>query len=122
MKKEYGTDFYMLVGYPKAARPFYTMEDPNDSRYTNSYDIFMRGEEIISGAQRVHIPEILEKNAKEKGMNLELIKDYIDAFRFGAPPHGGVGIGLERIAKLFTGIKDIRKCCLFPRDPKRLAP
>ena len=59
VRKKFGTDFYMLVGYPMAARPFYTMPDPTDDRYTLSYDFFMRGEEITSGAQRVHIPELL---------------------------------------------------------------
>ncbi len=61
VRKKYGTDFYMLVGYPMAARPFYTMPDPEDDNYTLSYDFFMRGEEITSGAQRVHIPELLVK-------------------------------------------------------------
>lgn len=122
MRKKFGTDFYMLVGYPMAARPFYTMPDPTDDRYTLSYDFFMRGEEITSGAQRVHIPELLEKQAKMKGMSVDLIKDYIDSFRYGAPPHAGCALGLERVVKLFCGLKDIRKCSLFPRDPRRIAP
>lgn len=70
----------MLYGYPKNARPFYTMLDPNDENYTNSYDFFMRGEEITSGAQRIHDPEMLSKRAEEMGIPPSTIKDYIEAF------------------------------------------
>jgi aspartyl/asparaginyl-tRNA synthetase len=112
----------MLYGYPANARPFYTMLDPHDSNYTNSYDFFMRGEEITSGAQRVHDPEMLSERAKGMGIEIDTIKDYIDSFRLGAPAHGGCGIGLERVVKFYCGIQNIRKCSLFPRDPKRLKP
>jgi len=122
VKEKYNTDFYMLYHYPTNARPFYTMLDPHDPNYTNSYDFFMRGEEIISGAQRIHDPEMLTERAKAHGIKIDTIKDYIDSFRYGAPPHGGCGVGLERVVKLFCGIHNIRKCCLFPRDPKRLTP
>ena len=122
VREKYETDFYMLYGYPVNARPFYTMIDPKDPNYTNSYDFFMRGEEITSGAQRIHDPDMLTERAKAKGIAVETIQDYIDAFKYGAPPHGGVGIGLERVVKLFCGIHNIRKCSLFPRDPKRLKP
>jgi nondiscriminating aspartyl-tRNA synthetase len=122
VREKYDTDFYMLYGYPVNARPFYTMLDPNDSNYTNSYDFFMRGEEITSGAQRIHESKMLEERAKVHKIPVESIQAYIDAFKYGAPPHGGAGIGLERVVKLFCGIRNIRKCSLFPRDPKRLAP
>ena len=122
VREKYDTDFYILYGYPKNARPFYTMIDPTNPDYTNSYDVFMRGEEIISGAQRIHDPEMLAERAAVHNIPVETIKDYIDAFRYGAPPHGGVGIGLERVVKLYCGISNIRKCSMFPRDPKRLHP
>lgn len=117
MKEKHQTDFYMLYGYPRAARPFYTMLDPSDNNYTNSYDFFMRGEEITSGAQRVHCSKMLAERAKEFGIPPESIKDYIEAFNYGAPTHGGAGFGLERIVKFYCNLHNIRKCSLFPRDP-----
>ena len=122
VREKYDTDFYMLYGYPTNARPFYTMLDPHDSNYTNSYDFFMRGEEITSGAQRIHDPEFLAERATVHNIPLNTIQEYIDAFKYGTPPHGGCGIGLERVVKLYCGIRNIRKCSLFPRDPKRLRP
>ena len=122
VKEKYNTDFYILYGYPKSARPFYTMPDPNDDNFTNSYDAFIRGEEVLSGAQRVHDYDLLMKKVVEKGINPDTLKDYINAFKLGAPPHGGVGIGLERVVKLFCGVKNVKKCVMFPRDPKRLTP
>lgn len=122
VREKYHTDFYMLYRYPTNARPFYTMLDAKDPNYTNSYDFFMRGEEITSGAQRIHDPEFLTERAQHHKIPVETIKDYIDSFKYGAPAHGGCGIGLERVVKLFCGIQNIRKCSLFPRDPKRLTP
>lgn len=122
VREKYDTDFYMLYGYPVSARPFYTMLDPHDPRFTNSYDFFMRGEEITSGAQRIHDPVLLEQRAKECGLAVETIKDYINAFKYGAPAHGGAGFGLERVVKFYCNLHNIRKTSLFPRDPKRLTP
>ena len=86
-----------------AVRPFYTMPCPDDATLSNSYDFFIRGEEILSGAQRVHEPELLTRQAREKGVPVETIKSYIDSFRHGAMPHGGGGVGLERVVMLFLG-------------------
>jgi aspartyl-tRNA synthetase len=122
VKAKYGTDFYILDKYPLAVRPFYTMPDPNNPKYSNSYDMFMRGEEILSGAQRVHDPEFLTERASHHGIDLEKIKAYIDSFRYGAPPHAGGGIGLERVTMLYLGLDNVRKASMFPRDPKRLTP
>ena len=122
VKKKYDTDFYILHRYPIGARPFYTMPCKDDPRYTNSYDFFMRGEEITSGAQRIHDSALLEKRAKECGIVVDTIKDYIDAFKYGAHPHGGVGIGLERVVMLYCALGNIRKSALFPRDPRRITP
>lgn len=120
--EKYNTEFYILHRYPSAIRPFYTMPCADDPNYSNSFDVFIRGEEIISGAQRVHDPELLKEQATRVGIDVETIKTYIDSFRYGAPPHGGFGVGLERVVMLFCGLNNIRKTSLFPRDPLRLAP
>ncbi|XKL67315.1 hypothetical protein PGB90_002806 [Kerria lacca] len=122
IKAKYDTDFYILDKYPLVVRPFYTMPDPENKKMSNSYDIFMRGEEIMSGAQRIHDAELLIERAKHHSIDLEKIKSYIDAFRYGCPPHAGGGIGLERVVMLYLGLDNIRKTSMFPRDPKRLTP
>uniref|UniRef100_A0A9J7YYE5 Aspartate--tRNA ligase, cytoplasmic n=1 Tax=Cyprinus carpio carpio TaxID=630221 RepID=A0A9J7YYE5_CYPCA len=122
VKDKYDTDFYVLDKYPLAVRPFYTMPDPNNPKYSNSYDMFMRGEEILSGAQRVHDAQLLTERAMHHGIDLEKIKAYIDSFRYGAPPHAGGGIGLERVTMLYLGLHNVRQTSMFPRDPKRLTP
>ncbi|XP_060593999.1 aspartate--tRNA ligase, cytoplasmic-like isoform X1 [Ruditapes philippinarum] len=122
VKAKYDTDFYILDKFPLAVRPFYTMPDPNNIKWSNSYDFFMRGEEIMSGAQRIHDPKFLAERAKLHEIDLETIKGYIDSFRYGAPPHAGGGIGLERVTMLYLGLDNIRKASLFPRDPKRITP
>ncbi|XP_003794430.1 aspartate--tRNA ligase, cytoplasmic isoform X1 [Otolemur garnettii] len=122
VKEKYDTDFYILDKYPLAVRPFYTMPDPRNPKQSNSYDMFMRGEEILSGAQRIHDPQLLTERALHHGIDLEKIKAYIDSFRFGAPPHAGGGIGLERVTMLFLGLHNVRQTSMFPRDPKRLTP
>uniref|UniRef100_A0A671SRX3 Aspartate--tRNA ligase, cytoplasmic n=1 Tax=Sinocyclocheilus anshuiensis TaxID=1608454 RepID=A0A671SRX3_9TELE len=122
VKEKYDTDFYVLDKYPLAVRPFYTMPDPNNPKYSNSYDMFMRGEEILSGAQRVHDAQLLTERAMHHGIDLEKIKAYIDSFRYGAPPHAGGGIGLERVTMLYLGLHNVRQTSMFPRDPKRLTP
>ncbi|KAG7276417.1 hypothetical protein CRUP_007477, partial [Coryphaenoides rupestris] len=122
VKEKYDTDFYVLDKYPLSVRPFYTMPDPSNPKYSNSYDMFMRGEEILSGAQRVHDAQLLTERAIHHEIDLEKIKAYIDSFRFGAPPHGGGGIGLERVCMLYLGLHNIRQTSMFPRDPKRLTP
>ncbi|CAK8569949.1 unnamed protein product [Lathyrus sativus] len=120
--EKYGTEFYILHRYPLAVRPFYTMPCYDNSNYSNSFDVFIRGEEIISGAQRVHVPEFLEQRAQACGIEVKTISAYIDSFRYGAPPHGGFGVGLERVVMLFCGLNNIRKTSLYPRDPLRIAP
>jgi aspartyl-tRNA synthetase len=122
VKQKYGTDFFFLDKFPLAVRPFYTMPDPNDPKLSNSYDFFIRGQEIVSGAQRVHDPDLIEERAKALGIDVESIADYVESFRHGALPHGGGGIGLERVVMLFLGLPNIRKAAWFPRDPKRISP
>ncbi|XP_032525159.2 aspartate--tRNA ligase, cytoplasmic [Danaus plexippus] len=122
VRSKYDTDFYILDKYPLAVRPFYTMPDPNNPRSSNSYDMFMRGEEILSGAQRIHEPALLTERAEHHGIDISKIAAYIEAFRLGCPPHAGGGIGLERVVMLYLGLDNIRKTSMFPRDPKRVTP
>jgi len=117
VKEKYGTDFFILDKYPMAVRPFYTMPHGEDG-YSRSYDIFLRGEEISSGAQRIHDPELLLQCAKEKDVDLTPIMAYVNSFKHGAWPHGGAGIGLERLVFLFLGVGNVKRVNMFPRDPK----
>ncbi|KAK9735110.1 hypothetical protein RND81_04G184900 [Saponaria officinalis] len=122
VREKYDTDFYILHRYPLAVRPFYTMPCHDNNNYSNSFDVFIRGEEIISGAQRVHDPVLLEERAKACGILVDTITSYLDSFKYGAWRHGGFGVGLERVVMLFCNLNNIRKTSLFPRDPQRLAP
>ncbi|KAH3901658.1 probable Aspartate--tRNA ligase, cytoplasmic [Saccharomycodes ludwigii] len=124
VREKYDTDFYVLDKFPLAIRPFYTMPDPEDSHYSNSYDFFMRGEEILSGAQRIHDPELLRKRMEAHGVSPDSpgAKDYVESFTYGCPAHGGGGIGLERVVMFYLDLKNIRRASMFPRDPKRLRP
>lgn len=124
VRAKYNTDFYILDKFPLEVRPFYTMPDPANPKLSNSYDFFMRGEEILSGAQRIHDPKVLAERMKEHGVDTQSdgLKDYYDAFTYGAPPHAGGGIGLERVVMFYLGLGNIRRASLFPRDPRRLKP
>ncbi|THH28883.1 hypothetical protein EUX98_g5297 [Antrodiella citrinella] len=122
VKAKYDTDYFIIDKFPMELRPFYTMPDPEDPTVSNSYDFFMRGEEILSGAQRIHDPILLAEKMKSKGVEPESMSFYLDAFKLGCPPHGGGGIGLERVLMLFLKLNNIRRASLFPRDPKRLEP
>ncbi|CAH6723363.1 asparagine--tRNA ligase, cytoplasmic [[Candida] jaroonii] len=124
VREKYHTDFYILDKFPLEIRPFYTMPDAENPKYSNSYDFFMRGEEILSGAQRIHDPVLLEQRIKEHEVNPNIpgMREYIDAFTYGCAPHAGGGIGLERVLMFFLDLKNIRRASLFPRDPKRLTP
>jgi aspartyl-tRNA synthetase len=122
VKAKYHTDVFILDTFPAAVRPFYTMPDPASPAYSNSYDIFLRGQEICSGAQRIHDPVLLTQRALAKGVAPDSIRAYIDSFKWGAPPHAGAGIGLERVVMLYLGLSNIRKTSMFPRDPSRLSP
>ncbi|OWB57799.1 hypothetical protein B5S28_g3770 [[Candida] boidinii] len=124
IREKYDTDFYILDKFPLAIRPFYTMPDAEDPNYSNSYDFFMRGEEILSGAQRIHEPELLKERMQfhEVDPTSLGVSDYISAFNYGCSPHAGGGIGLERVLMFFLDLKNIRRASLFPRDPRRLHP
>ncbi|KAH9917900.1 aspartyl-tRNA synthetase cytoplasmic [Epithele typhae] len=118
VKEKYGADFYIIDKFPLEVRPFYTMPDARDDRWSNSFDFFLRGEEILSGGQRIHSAPFLEQRMKENGIDPEQMKDYVDGFRWGCPPHGGGGVGLERVVMLFLQLGNIRWASLFPRDPR----
>lgn len=125
VKMKYNTDFYVLDKFPISARPFYAMPDPENPEVTNAYDFFMRGQEILSGGQRVHLPHELEKTIKAKGLNPDQpgIKEYVDVFRsVGVPPHGGGGIGLDRVVAWYLNLPCVHLVCDYPRTPKRLGP
>jgi aspartyl-tRNA synthetase len=106
--------------WPIAGKPFYIM--PKGKDLSGGFDAIYNGVEISSGGQRVHIPELLEKRLKEKGLKIKDFKAYIDSFRYGAPPHAGWGVGLERLMTQVLGIANIREVTLFPRDRDRLTP
>ncbi|KAI9738705.1 MAG: hypothetical protein M1834_008210 [Cirrosporium novae-zelandiae] len=122
VKEKYNTDYYILDKFPTSARPFYTMPDPHDPNITNSFDIFLRGQEILSGGQRIHDADVLEANIIKAGMNPKNLEEYLEAFRWGMPRHAGGGIGLERVVMLLLCLGDVRLGSLFPRDPKSFPP
>ena len=121
-KEEYDADFVFVTHYPSKKRPFYAMDDPEDERYTLSFDLLYKGLEITTGGQRIHDYEELLKKIEKKGMTPEGLEQYLDAFKFGMPPHGGLGIGLERLTMQLLGEDNVREACLFPRDMSRLEP
>lgn len=121
-KEEYDSDFVFVTHYPSKKRPFYAMDDPEDSRFTLSFDLLYKGLEITTGGQRIHeYPMILDKMAK-RGMDPEDIQDYLMIFKYGMPPHGGLGIGLERLTMKLLDEQNVRETTLFPRDVTRLNP
>ncbi|PIT85014.1 aspartate--tRNA(Asn) ligase [Candidatus Micrarchaeota archaeon CG10_big_fil_rev_8_21_14_0_10_45_29] len=138
MKMQWGEDFsrehearvceildeeaYLITGWPTKIRAFYSMPDEKNPQICKAYDLVYKGLEISSGAQRIHIPELLEKQLKFHNCNPADFKFYIDAFRVGAPPHAGWSIGLERLVMKICGLSNIREATLFPRDRHRISP
>ena len=122
MNRFKGVDFYVIDKFPTDLRPFYTMADPSDPAVSNAFDVFIRGEEVTSGAQRIHDSEMLLERAKSLNVDLTPINDYVKSLQYGAFPHAGGGIGLERVVMLFLNLDNIRKTSMFPRDPNRLTP
>lgn len=120
--EKYGHEFVFLTDYPATVRPFYHMRHDEDSRLTKSYDLIWRGTEITTGAQREHRIEILIEQAKQKGLDPEGLKTYIDFFRYGAPSHGGFGMGLLRVIMLLLHQPNIREVGYLFRGPNRLEP
>lgn len=121
-KEEYGSDFVFVTHYPSKKRPFYAMDDPADETYTLSFDLLFRGLEITTGGQRIHDYNKLMEKIVKRGMETEGMESYLSAFKHGMPPHGGLGIGLERLTMQLIGEDNVREATLFPRDLSRLEP
>jgi len=119
MKKE-GHEFYFITRYPIIAKPFYTM--PQEDKYSRGFDLECKGVEIASGSQRIHDVDLLKKRLEECNLNPKDFESYLKTFRYGMPPHGGFGFGIERFLMELLDIKNIRECILFPRDRTRLTP
>lgn len=121
-KKEFNSDFIFITHYPSKKRPFYTMDDPEDPEYTLSFDLLFRGLEITSGGQRVHDYKAQVDKMVKCGMNPEEFETYLMLHKYGAPPHGGLGLGLERLTMHLLGFKNVREATMFPRDINRVTP
>lgn len=121
-KEKYNSDFVFITHYPFEKRPFYTKDDPKDAKITSSFDLIFRGIEITSGGQRIHdFDEIVAKIAK-KGLDPQNFEFFTTAHKHGLPPHGGLGIGLERLTQRLLGLDNIKSSTMFPRDIHRLTP
>ncbi|MDA8718980.1 aspartate--tRNA(Asn) ligase [Aquiluna sp.] len=121
-KEELGHEFVFLTDYPKHIRPFYHMRHEGNDALTKSYDLIWKGTEITTGAQREHRIEVLEAQAKDKGLDPEGLDFYMDFFRYGVPPHGGFGMGLTRVVMLMLELPNIREASFLFRGPNRLQP
>lgn len=117
-----GEEGLFIKDWPAILKPFYAMPKEGDPRLVHAFDLIYRGLEISSGTQRIHQPDLLRRRLREKGLNPEDFHYYIQCFEYGAPPHAGWSIGLERLTMAVTGTGNIRECCMFPRDRERLVP
>lgn len=121
-KEECDADFVFVTHYPSKKRPFYAMDDPEDKTFTLSFDLLFRGIEITTGGQRIHDYNMLRNKIEARGMSEEGMEHYLMCFKHGMPPHGGLGIGLERLTMKMIGEENVREASLFPRDITRLEP
>jgi nondiscriminating aspartyl-tRNA synthetase len=115
-------ELYFIYDWPTEVRAFYSMPDEKDESICHAFDLMYRGLEIASGAKRIHLPELLEKQLRKRNLDLDDFEFYINAFRMGAPPHAGWSIGLERLVMKMCNQENIRECMLFPRDRTRVMP
>ena len=121
-QEEYGSDFVFVTHYPSKKRPFYAMDDPADPRFTLSFDLLFRGLEVTTGGQRIHDYREITAKMEKRGMDPEDIASYLMIFKYGMPPHGGLGIGLERLTMRLLDEQNVREASLFPWDVTRLEP
>jgi nondiscriminating aspartyl-tRNA synthetase len=121
-QQEFGSDFLFVTGFPMRKRPFYTHPDPERPEYSNSFDLLFRGTELVTGGQRLHRYGDYLAALEKANLPLELFESYLEAFKYGMPPHGGFAIGLERLLMQLTGIPNIKLATTFPRDLTRLTP
>jgi aspartyl-tRNA synthetase len=117
-----GHEFVFVTRFPVGVRPFYHLRPDDDPTVTESYDLLWKGIEITTGAQREHRYDVLSKQADEKGMDVAPLTDYLNCFRFGTPPHGGFGLGLNRLLMVLLGFSSIREATFLFRGPGRLTP
>ena len=122
VKEKFGHDFVFLTDYASSIRPFYHMRHDGDAGLTKSYDLIFNGVEISTGAQREHRVDVLEAQAREKGIDPEELAFYLDFFRYGVPSHGGFGMGLARVLMLMLGLPNLREATYLFRGPTRLQP
>ena len=120
--EEYKSEFVFVTHYPTKKRPFYAMNDPQNEKFTLSFDLLFRGMEITTGGQRIHQYDQQVEKMQNKGMNYEDFTSYLMIHKYGMPPHGGLGIGLERLTMKLLGETNIRTTTMFPRDQTRLDP
>ncbi len=121
-EEKYNSEFIFITRYPVKVRPFYHMRPSKEKTLTRSFDLLWKGVEVATGAQREHRYDILKKQAQEKGVDLDGMTAYADIFKYGCPPHGGVGFGLDRITQRMLNLDNVREAVLLPRDPERLTP
>jgi nondiscriminating aspartyl-tRNA synthetase len=119
---EHGSDFVAVEGYPMVKRPFYTHPQPDEPRWSNSFDLIFRGLELVTGGQRLHRPSDYDAAIRANGEDPAAYAPYLQSFQHGMPPHGGFAIGLERWTGRLTGSANVREVTLFPRDLNRLTP
>ncbi|HEY4502404.1 MAG TPA: aspartate--tRNA(Asn) ligase [Candidatus Paceibacterota bacterium] len=119
-KEKLESDFIFITHYPVSKRPFYTYEDEEDPGFTKSFDLLFRGLEIATGGQRVHDYKMLIEKLNGRGLNPDMFSFYLEAFKYGMPPHGGWGMGLERLTARFLNLDNVREAALFPRDINRI--
>lgn len=120
--KEYGAPIVFVTHYPSVKRPFYAMDDPEDPKYTLSYDMLLNGLEVTTGGQRIHDYDLQVAKMQSRGMDISNFEDYLTMHKYGMPPHGGMGLGLERIVQNILGLDNIKQATAFPRDRDRLRP
>ena len=122
VKDTYNSDLVFITHYPTIKRPFYAMPDPANPDETLSFDCLFRGLEITTGGERLYKYDDYVTNMKKRGMNVDLFQSYLQTFQYGMPPHGGLGIGLERVTAQLCGLSNVKEASLFPRDINRLEP
>jgi nondiscriminating aspartyl-tRNA synthetase len=121
-EERFGSEFLFVTHYGEEKRPFYAMADPEDPRLTLSFDLLFRGWEVTTGGQRLHRYEDYVAKMTRRGLDPSAFDFYLEAFRYGMPPHGGLGAGLERLTARLLNVSNLREATLFPRDRKRLVP
>lgn len=122
IKKETGSDFVFVTGFKSSKRPFYTLDSKDDPEYTDSFDLIFRGMEVTTGGQRIHDYSAQIAKMRKLGMDIDKFSSYLMAHKYGLPPHGGLGLGLERFTARLLGFSNVRYATMFPRDINRLEP